>query len=147
KIMIWFILLLIIFFIAAALAGYFHVLELAHLNRRRVFGGLLILLIILTVMTAGSWLGIFTKSFAIKVTMVFYLLAAGFFTGYGVQLSRLRSKAEDIEYMYRSPWIDLAPSLVCAALFVFGIYRTGILTGGLFTGIGITSGISLMAFG
>src|SRR5699024_11996546 len=81
------------------------------------------------------------------VTMAFYLLAAGFFLGYGVQLIRLRSKAGDIEYMYRSPWIDLAPNLIAAALFVFGIYRTGILTGGLFTGISITSGISLITFG
>src|SRR5699024_9906073 len=110
--MIWFIILLFVLFIAAAVIGYFRIVQLAHLNGRRVFISLLILLILLTVMTAASWLGIFSPSFAIKVTMAFYLLAAGFFLGYGVQLIRLRSKAGDIEYMYRSPWIDLAPNLI-----------------------------------
>lgn len=144
--MIWFILLLIVFFIAAAATGYFQIVKLAHLNRRRVFGGFVLLLILLTGMTGASWLGIFTESLAIKVTMVLYVMAAGFFTGYGVQLIKLRSKAGDIEYMYRSPLIDLGPNLISIALFVFGVYRTGLLTGGLFTGIGITSGISLIAF-
>lgn len=145
--MVWLIFLLIVLFIAATAAGFFQIIQLVHLNQKRVFGGLLLLLILLTVMTAASGLGIFTQSFAIKVTMVLYTLAAGFFTGFGIKLIRLRGKAGGLEYMYRSVWVDLAPNLIAAALFVFGIYRTGVLTGGLFTGINITSGISLVAFG
>lgn len=144
--MIWFIFLLIGLFIAAGLAGYFRIIQVIHLNRRRVFGGFIILLVLLTVMTAGSRLDIFTKTFAIRVTMGLYSIAAGFFIGYGLKLIRLRSKAGKLKYMYRSPWIDLAPNLIAVALFAFGIYRTGLLSGGPFTGIGVTSGISLIGF-
>ncbi len=144
--MIWFIFLLIGLFAAAGLGGYFRVVQSVHLNRRRVFGGFIILLVILTVMTAGREFDIFTQSVAIKATMILYSIAAGFFAGYGIKLIRLRGKAGALEYMYRSPWIDVAPNLVAAALFVFGIYRTGILSGGPFIGIGITSGVSLIAF-
>lgn len=144
--MIWFIILLSALFIIAGLLGFFRVVQVSHLNRNRVLGGFFALLIILTAMTAASWLGIFTQAFAIKATMALYTIAAGFFIGYGIKLILLRSKSGPLEYMYRSPWIDLAPNLIAVALFVFGIYRTGILTGGPFTGIGITSGISLVAF-
>lgn len=144
--MIWFIFLLAALFIIAGLFGFFRIVQVVHLNRRRVFAGFLILLLLLTAMTAASWFGIFTQAFAIKATMVLYALAGGFFIGYGLKLILLRNKAGRVEYMYRSPWIDLAPNLIAAALFVFGIYRTGILTGGPFTGIGITSGVSLVAF-
>src|SRR5699024_5556428 len=115
--MIWFIILLFVLFIAAAVIGYFRIVQLAHLNGRRVFISLRILLILLTVMTAASWLGIFSPSFAIMLIMTFYMLAAGIFLSYSIQFNRLRSKEGDIEYRYRSPWIDFSTNLIDAALF------------------------------
>lgn len=142
----WFIVVLSALFIAAGLAGYYRVIQIIHLNRKRVFGGFLILLFVLTLMTAASWFGIFTQNVAIRVTMAMYTIAAGFFVGYSAKMVQLRRKSSQLEYMYRSTWIDVAPNLVAVALFVFGIFRTGIITGGPFTGIGITSGISLISF-
>ncbi len=144
--MFLFITLLAALFIIGGLLGYFRIVQVTHLNRRRVSIAFLILLLLLTLMTVGNWLGIFTKSFAIRVTMALYTIAGGFFLGYGTKLIRLRSKAGRPGYMHRSAWIDLAPNLVSAALFVFGVYRTGVLFGGPFTGIGVTSGISLICF-
>ncbi len=144
--MILFIILLCTLFIGGGVLGYFRVIHLGRLNRRRVFGAFLIALLLLTIITAASWFGIFTEAIAIKGTMSLYSLAAGFFTGYGIKLIKLRSTAGRLEYMYRSFWIDAAPNLAAAALFVFGVYRTGILSRDIFTGIGITSGISLISF-
>ncbi len=144
--MILFISFLFVLFIAGGLLGYFRIVQVAHLNKSRVLAAFLTALTVLTLMSAASWLGIFTESIAIKITMSLYSLAAGFFIGYGIKLISLRSQAGKLEYMYRSFWIDVAPNLVAAGLFVFGVYRTGILFWDIFTGIGVTSGISLIAF-
>lgn len=102
---------------------------------------------IITLMTVAHWLGIFTQQIAANITMGFYVIAAGFFSGYGIKLLSVRGKADSVEYMYRSFWTDIAPNLIAVILVAFGLYRTGIVTFGPFTGIGITSGISLVAFG
>src|SRR5699024_6373244 len=44
-------------------------------------------------------------------------------------------------------WTDIAPNLIAIFLVAYGIYRTGVLTLGPFTGISITSGLSLVGFG
>jgi hypothetical protein len=102
---------------------------------------------IITLMTVAHWLGIFTQQIAANITMGFYVIAAGFFSGYGIKLLSVRGKADSVEYMYRSFWTDIAPNIIAVILVAFGLYRTGIVTLGPFTGIGITSGISLVAFG
>ncbi len=145
--MILFISFLGLLFFLGALGGYLRLVRLEHLNRKRVFNVFLAGLLFLTLMTAANWFGLITQSIAIKITMSLYCMAAGFFVGYGIKLISMRATAGQIEYMYRSFWIDVAPNLISVALIVFGIYRTGILTWNLFTGIGITSGISLIGFG
>lgn len=145
--MILFISFLALLFILAGFGGYLQLVRLEHLNRRRVFNIFVAALLFLTLMTAANWFGVITQSIAIKITMSLYCAAAGFFVGYGIKLISMRGVAGRIEYMYRSFWIDVAPNLISVALIVFGIYRTGILTWDLFTGIGITSGISLIGFG
>ncbi|MDZ7694154.1 MAG: DUF5673 domain-containing protein [Balneolaceae bacterium] len=79
--------------------------------------------------------------------MGLYTLATGFFIGNGAKLITKKQRAGNIEYMHRSFWIDVAPNLIAALLVAYGIYRTGILTFGPFTGIGVSSGLSLIGFG
>lgn len=145
--MILFISLLVIFFIAAGAAGYRQLLRLEHLNKARVANGLLFAAIILMIMSIAHLSGIFSQGLAAKVTMSLYTIAGGFFAGYGLKLILIRRKAGDTEYMYRSFWTDVAPNIIAVALFVFGAYRTGVLEWDYFTGIGITSGLSLIGFG
>lgn len=143
-------LLTVIFLVAIGIAtlwaGYRHVLRLEHLNRKRVANLLLATLGLLTLMSAAHWIGLISQALAARVTMGLYTGAAGFFTGYGIRLIRLHTSSGDVLYMNRSFWIDVAPNLIATGLFVFGVYRTGLLSWGPFTGIGITSGLSLMGF-
>ncbi len=127
--------------------GYRKTFHLGMLSRGRVINGFLALMVILTLMTIAHWMRVFTQEFAATTTMGVYMSAAGFFMGYGGRLMGLKKKAGDIQYRYRSFWSDLAPALVSILLVAFGIYRTGILSLGPFTGIGITSGLSLIGFG
>lgn len=145
--MITFIIILSCVFLAAGYLGYRRTLRLDHLNQNRVINGLLAAMVVLTLMSLAHGLGLFSQAVAAKVTMSAYTLAAGFFIGYGVQLIVLRSKAGSLDYMYRSFWTDVAPNLISIALFAFGVYRAGLLHWDFFTGIGITSGLSLIGFG
>lgn len=145
--MLLFISLLVCLLIGSALIGFRQLLRLEHLNQSRVLNGLLIAAVILTIMSVAHLSGLFTQAIAAKVTMSLYTLAGGFFIGYGIKLISVRDSAGNIEYMHRSFWVDVAPNLIAVALFVFGIYRTGLLQWEFFTGIGITSGISLIGFG
>lgn len=144
--MILFILFLSFLLLASGYTGYRQIIRLEHLNRDLFINGLLVAFIILTVMSVIHWLGILSQFVAARITMSAYTIAGGFFMGYSFKLLKLRSIAGNLEYMYRSFWTDVAPNLIAIALFVFGIYRTGLLDWGYFTGIGITSGISLIGF-
>lgn len=139
--------ILTIIFGLSGWVGYRRIFRLDQLNQRRVINSFLVVMGILTLMTIAHWLGFFTQQIAAHITMGFYVIAAGFFTGYGSRLIGLRRGSGHIEYMYRSFWTDIAPNLIAVLLVAFGLYRTGIITLGPFTGIGITSGISLAAFG
>ncbi|MGK7368653.1 MAG: hypothetical protein ACNS64_00455 [Candidatus Halalkalibacterium sp. M3_1C_030] len=139
--------ILTVIFTFSAWLGYRRIFRLDQLNQRRVINSFLVIMGILTLMTIAHWLDYFTQQIAANITMVFYIIAAGFFSGYGSKLISFRKKAAAIEYMYRSFWTDIAPNLIAVILVAFGLYRTGIITLGPFTGIGITSGVSLVAFG
>lgn len=128
-------------------AGFRKLFSLEVLNQRLIINGFLVLMGILTAMTVLHWLGIFTQQIAAGITMSIYTTAAGFFFGYGIKLISIRRNAGEVEYMYRSFWTDIAPNLIAVVLVAYGVYRTGIIPLGPFTGIGITSGLSLMAFG
>lgn len=131
----------------SAWLGYRRVFSLEHLDQRIVINSFLGIMAVLTLMTIAHWLGVFTQQIAANITMGFYMIAAGFFSGYGIKLFSIRSKASGVEYLFHSFWTDVAPNLVAALLVALGLYRTGIITLGPFTGIGISSGISLIAFG
>lgn len=145
--MILFISFLVCLLLGAGVIGFRQMLRLEHLNEARVANGVLVAVIILTIMSFAHLSGFFSQSVAAKVTMSLYTIAGGFFIGYGIKLISIRQKAGDIEYMHRSFWTDVAPNIIAIALFVFGIYRTGVLQWEYFTGIGITSGLSLIGFG
>lgn len=133
--------------ITSAWMGYRQTFRLDLLNQRLLINGFLVAMAILTLMTIAHWMGIFTQQVAAYVTMAIYVLAAGFFTGYGIKLISIKKRARAIEYMHRSFWTNAASDLIALMLVAYGIYRTGILTFGPFTGIGITSGLSLIGFG
>jgi hypothetical protein len=127
--------------------GFRRLFGLQQLSKSRVINGFILAMIALTVMTAVHWMGYFPQEVAAKFTMFLYTLAAGFFFGFAIKMISLRRKAKNIEYAYRSFWSEAAPAMVAILLIAFGIYRTSGLTLGPFTGIGITSGLSLVGFG
>lgn len=127
--------------------GYRRILRLQHLNQRRVINGFITAMIILTLMTVAHWFGFFPQAIAAKFTMFLYSLVAGFFCGFAAKMVILRQEVKATEYVYRSFWTEAAPSLIAILVIAFGIYRTGLLTLGPYTGIGITSGLSLLGFG
>lgn len=145
--MILIISILAILFGLSAWIGYRQLFRLELLSQRLIINSFMAVMGVLTVMTLAHWMGIFTQQIAAAITMGMYLVAGGFFSGYGIKLMSIRNKADSIEYMYRSFWTDIAPNLIAIILVAFGVYRTGLITLGPFTGIGITSGISLIAFG
>lgn len=145
--MILLISILAILFGLAAWMGFRQLFRLELLNQQIVINSFMTVMGVLTVMTIANWMGILTQQIAANLTMGIYTVAAGFFSGYGLKLISFRNTSGYTEYVYRSFWTDIAPNLIAVILVAFGIYRTGLLTLGPFTGIGITSGISLIAFG
>ncbi|MDZ7773687.1 MAG: hypothetical protein U5K31_13250 [Balneolaceae bacterium] len=136
--------LLAALFLLALWAGWCRMVRLEHLTRARLVNGFLAAMVLLTLMSAAHGLGWMDPDIAARITMGLYAAASGFFFGFGAALYRLREPAGPLLYVYRSPWTDLAPNLLSVALFAFGIYRTGLLAGDPFTGIGLTSGLSLV---
>lgn len=134
-------------FIIACWLGFRRIIRFEHLNERRVLNTLIAGVLLLTALNAAHWMGYFTQETAAKTTMGLYIFAAGFLAGFGTKLITLRAEAGPVEYLHRSFWTDAAPNIVAIMIVAFGIYRTGILTFGPFTGIGITSGLSLIFFG
>lgn len=127
--------------------GYRQYLRLEHLNRKNLTGTLISAMVVLTLLTIAQWIGVFSQAVAAHITMGLYTLAAGFFFGNGTKLIVQKTRAGMVEYMHRSFWIDIAPNLISALLVAYGIYRTGVLSTEPFTGIGVTSGFSLIGFG
>lgn len=145
--MLWLVIILGVCFATACWAGFKQFFSLEILNQRLLINGFLLVMAVLTLMTVLHWMGVFTQQFAAALTMAVYSSAGGFFLGYGIKLLTVRRKSGGVEYMYRSFWTDVAPTLIAVLLVAFGVYRTGIIPFGPFTGIGITSGLSLIAFG
>ena len=137
----------VILFIASGWVGYRQYLRLEHLNRTNLTNTILGAMLVLTLLTVAHWVGLFPQEIAAHVTSGLYTVAAGFFFGNGGKLMVKKKRAGRIEYMHRSFWIDIAPNLISTLLVAYGIYRTGILAWGPFTGIGVTSGLSLIGFG
>lgn len=137
-------LLLSVLFLLALWAGWHRMVRLEHLTRTRLINGFLVAMALLTLLSVAHGLGWASPAAAARITMGLYVIASGFFFGFGAALYRLRDPAGALLYVYRSAWTDLAPNLLSVALFAYGIYRAGLLSWGPFTGIGITSGLSLV---
>lgn len=145
--MYWVIGLLALSFLLSFWMGYRRILRLQHLNQRRVINGFIGAMIVLTLMSVGQWLDLYSQDIAARFTMLLYCLVAGFFCGFAFKMVLLRQEVQTIEYVYRSFWTESAPTLIAILVIAFGIYRTGLLSLGPYTGIGITSGLSLLGFG
>ncbi len=118
-----------------------------RLNKTNVLNGALAILIFFTMLMVAFVLGYFPQSIAAPFMMTGYSIIGGFFIGYAYRLFSMRGDAGHSLYQQRSFWIDHAPNLLAAALIIYGIFRTSILTEQPVTGIRLTSGISLMSFG
>lgn len=134
-------------FLFSLWAGFQRMVRLQHLNQRRVINGFIGAMIILTLMTLGQWLGWLPQEISAEFTMILYALTAGFFSGFAAKMVTIKQQARETEYVYRSFWTEAAPNILSILIVAFGIYRTGLFTFGPYTGIGISSGISLVGFG
>lgn len=139
--------LLALAFLLSFWMGYRRILRLQHLNQRRVINSFIGAMLILTLISAGQWMDLISQNIAAHFTMFLYCLVAGFFFGFAIKMVFLKQRVTEIKYVYRSFWTDAAPNIIAILIIVFGIYRTGILQLGPYTGIGITSGLSLLGFG
>jgi len=134
-------------FLLSFWAGFQRMVRLQHLTQRRVINGFISTMIILTLMTLAQWLGWLPQEISAEFTMILYALTAGFFSGFAVKMVVVKQRAQQTEYVYRSFWTEAAPTLLAILIVAFGLYRTGLFTFGPYTGIGISSGISLVGFG
>lgn len=139
--------LLAVAFLFAFWVGYKRLVQLQHLNQKRILNSFIAAMIFLTLITLGQGLGVVSEEIAARFTMFLYTIVAGFFCGFAGKMVMLRQEMESTKYVYRSFWTEAAPNLIAVLLIAFGIYRTGLFTFGPYTGIGITSGISLVGFG
>lgn len=139
--------LLAIAFLISFWIGYKRLLRLQHLNQQRVINGFIGMMVLLTLMTIGQGLELVSEHVAARFTMFLYSAVAGFFVGFALKMVLLRQEVQAIEYLYRSFWTEGAPNLIAILVIAFGLYRTGLFTFGPYTGIGITSGLSLLGFG
>lgn len=145
--MLLLIVILAVILLISLWSGYRQLFRIEQLNRKIVINSLVGAMVVLTLLSIAHGLGILSQPVAARITMGLYSAAAGFFFGYGIKLIVSKRKAGKVEYMYRSFWADIAPNLISILLVAYGLYRTGILTDDPFTGIGITSGLSLVGFG
>lgn len=135
-----------VLFLASGWLGFRQSIRLEHLNRQNVSKTFAAAVIFLAILMAAHWLGFFPQWLTARVTMSGYTMVAGFFSGVSLKLLQTKRQAGSVEYMVRSFWTDIAPNIISIGLFAFGVYRTGVLAGEFYTGIGITSGLSLIGF-
>lgn len=136
-----------IFLLFGAFVGHQPYLRIENLNKTNVLNTILAATALFTILMAAYMTGYFPQEVAAPFMMCIYSFVAGFFSGYAIRLIQLRGRAGDILYMHRSFWVDHAPGLAAILIILYGIYRTSILIDQPVTGIRLTSGLSLMAFG
>lgn len=127
--------------------GYKRLIQLQDLNQQRLINGFIAAMILLTLTTLGQGLEIISEEIAAGFTMFLYASVSGFFCGFAGKMMMLRQEMKSTEYVYRSFWTEAAPNVIAILIIALGIYRTGLFTFGPYTGIGITSGLSLLGFG
>lgn len=97
-------------------------------------------------MSVANFMDMLAQRSAAYITMGLYSIVAGFFSGSGYKLMQLNKKSGHLKYVHQSFWSRVAPNMMIILIMTFGIYKTGLLTLN-FTGVDITSGISLICFG
>lgn len=117
------------------------------LNRFVLLNAGLLIFALFTFLMLAWGLGYFPQSVAAPLMMGIYSFLAGFFIGVAWRLLHLRNTSGNVLYMHRSFWADHAPQLASILILLFGLYRTSILIEQPVTGIRLTSGCSLIAFG
>ncbi|WP_171032816.1 hypothetical protein [Fodinibius saliphilus] len=127
--------------------GYRRILKFRHLTQQRVVAGLVTALAVFILLSSAQWLQIITEQSVTQITMLFYCLIGGFFLGFATKMLQLRKQAQTQLYINRSIWTQTAPALIALAIILFGLSRSGILWFSPFTGINLTSGLSLIGFG
>ncbi|TVQ65040.1 MAG: hypothetical protein EA360_10975 [Balneolaceae bacterium] len=140
----------IIFVLSAILAfyrGQHPGFSFERLTKTTVLNSILGVLLFFTLLMVLHFLGFFPQFIAAPFMIVLYSLIAGFFGGYAWRLYRLRRKMGNLLYQHRTFWTDHAPAIFAVLLIIYGLFRTALLTDQFITGIRITSGLSLMAFG
>lgn len=133
--------------IAGVFIGYSNFFRIEKMNQNAVLNWSLIIFSIFTILIIAHSLGYFSQDAGAWFMMSMYSLITGFFSGYAIRLLKIRGKAGKILYINRSFWTDHAPNLIAILIILYGIYRTSVLINDPVTGIRLTSGLSLMAFG
>jgi hypothetical protein len=136
-----------IFLLFGAFSGHQPYMRIEKLNKTNLLNSILAATALFTVLMAAYMTGYFPQAVAASFMMCMYSFVAGFFAGYAIRLIQLRGSAGNILYMHRSFWVDHAPGLAAILIILYGIYRTSILIDQPVTGLRLTSGLSLMAFG
>jgi hypothetical protein len=133
--------------VAGVYIGYSPFFRIEKMNQSAVLNWSLIVFSIFTILIIAHSLGYFSQDAGAWFMMSLYSFLAGFFFGYAIRLLKIRSKTGKILYINRSFWTDHAPNLISILIILYGIYRTSVLIDDPVTGIRLTSGLSLMAFG
>lgn len=142
--------LTIILIFVFAIAGYFGsqpYFRLEQLTPQRVINSALLVMVLFTILMIAYVLDVFPQSVAAPFMMGVYTFIAGFFIGYAYRQLKARSKGGDILYQHRTFWVDFAPHIFAILLILYGLYRTALLSDLPITGLRLTSGFSLIAFG
>ena len=145
--MYWLVAILGLAFALCFWVGFQRMIRLQNLTQQRIINGFIGAMVILSLMAVGQWLQLISQDISVKFTMLMYSAVSGFFFGFGVKMLALRKQLRDSEYIYRSFWTEAAPTIIALLIITFGMYRTGLLTFGPYTGVGVTSGLSLLGFG
>ena len=127
--------------------GYQRMIRLQHLTQQRIINGFIGAMVILCLLAVAQWLQLISQDISAKFTMFMYSAVSGFFFGFALKMMQLRQQLKASEYVYRSFWTEAAPNIIALLIIAFGMYRTGLLTFGPYSGVGITSGLSLLGFG
>lgn len=133
--------------LAGGFAGHQPLFHIEQLTRTRILNTLLIFTALFTLLMISHLTGLLPQKAGAALMMFLYSFVSGFFIGYGVRLIQLRSRSGQTLYVQRSFWTDHAPAFAALIIILYGLYRTSLLISDPVTGIRLTSGASLMAFG
>ena len=128
-------------------AAYFRKLHLGMFTPFRTRILALFGLLLLAGLLFLFWLGVITMVMAEQLTVGLYSIACGLFLGGSLKNVLINKQQGAVEYLYSSLLTTVIPKALAVIIIAFGIYRTDLLLDHPVTPIGLSSGISLVAFG